>query len=120
MDPYLVFPYPTFSSSAHVDPVGADVLRPAGSYPVVVQKEGFDTYETNVTIRAGEETKINAVLPKTKLNVAKQWWFWTSIAGALGTAGVITYFAARPAPKFPAYQGGTTGWVVGTTATTHF
>ena len=103
-----------------VGPVPVDVLRPAGTYPILVQKEGYDPYRTTVTIRPGEETKIKAVLPKTKLEVAKQWWFWTSIVGGLGTAGVITYFAARPAPQFPAYQGGTTGWVVSTSHTVHF
>lgn len=101
-------------SQTDVGPVPVDVLRPAGTYPVVVQKDGYDPYAITVTIRPGEETKINAVLPKTKMNVAKQWWFWTSVAGALGTAGVITYFAARPAPESPPYKGGSTGWVVST------
>ncbi|MFO0547108.1 MAG: PEGA domain-containing protein [Polyangiaceae bacterium] len=96
-----------------VGPVPVEVLRPAGTYPVVVQKEGYVPYETSLTVRPGEQAKIDAILPKAKLNVATQWWFWTSVVGALGTAAVATYFAVRPEPEPPPYDGGTTGWVVG-------
>jgi len=99
-----------------VGPVPVDVFRPAGVYPVKVQREGFVPYETSVSVKAGEEAKLNAVLSKESLNVAEQWWFWSSIVGALGTAAVITYFAVRPEPEPPPYDGGTTGWVVPSSA----
>jgi hypothetical protein len=95
-----------------VGPAPVDVLRPAGTYPVTVSKEGFVTYETTLTVKAGEEAKIDAVLPKKKLAVEEEWWFWVSIAGAVGTAATITYFAVRPEPDPLPYDGGNTGWVV--------
>ncbi len=103
-----------------VGPVPVDVKRAAGTYPVVVQKEGYVPYETTLTVQAGEEAKIEAVLPKAKLNVAEQWWFWTAIVGALGTAAVVTYFAVRPEPEPPPFDGGNTGWVVGQNAPSMF
>lgn len=95
-----------------VGPAPVDVLRPAGVYPVIVQKEGFVPYETSLSVKAGEEAKINAVLVEESFNVAEQWWFWTSIVAGLGTAAVVTYFVVRPEPDPPPYNGGTTGWVV--------
>jgi hypothetical protein len=94
-----------------VGPTPVDVLRPAGTYPLVVQKEGFVDYETSLSVKAGEEAKIDAVLVETKMNVAEQWWFWTSIAAAAGTVGLVTYFATRPEPDPAPYNGGTSGWV---------
>lgn len=99
-----------------VGPAPVDVLRPAGTYPVTVSKEGFVTYETTLTVKAGEEAKIAAALPKKKLAVEEEWWFWVSIAGAVGTAATITYFAVRPEPDPVPYDGGNTGWVVGPSA----
>ncbi len=99
-----------------VGPAPVDVLRPAGTYPVTVSKEGFVSYETTLTVKAGEEAKIAAVLPKKKLAVEEEWWFWVSIAGAVGTAATITYFAVRPEPDPVPYDGGNTGWVVGPSA----
>jgi hypothetical protein len=98
--------------SIDVGAAPVEVSRPAGVYPVVVQKDGFVPYEASISVKAGEETKINAVLVKESFNVAEQWWFWTSIAGALGTAAVVTYFVVRPEPEPPPYDGGSTGWVV--------
>lgn len=95
-----------------VGPTPVDVLRPAGTYPLVVQKEGFVDYETSLSVKAGEEAKIDAKLVQTKLNVAEQWWFWSSIAAAAGTVGLVTYFATRPEPEPPPYDGGSSGWLV--------
>ncbi len=95
-----------------VGPVPVDVYRPAGSYPITVQKEGFVPYEGSVSVKAGEESKLNAVLKKKSFNVAEKWWFWTSIVAAAGTVAVVTYFVVRPEPDPPPYNGGSTGWVV--------
>ncbi len=95
-----------------VGPAPVDVLRPAGEYPVRVFKDGFVPYETKLSVRAGEEAKLNAVLTEESFNVAEQWWFWTSIAAGLGTAAVVTYFAVKPEDPPPPYDGGSSGWVV--------
>jgi hypothetical protein len=95
-----------------VGPVPVDVLRPAGQYPVLVTKEGYVPYETSISVKPGEEAKINAVLAEESMNVAEQWWFWTSIGAGLTTAALVTYFVVRPEPEPPPYQGGSTGWVV--------
>jgi hypothetical protein len=95
-----------------VGPVPANVLRPAGKYQVVVSKDGYVPYETTLTVKPGEEAKIDAVMTEESLNVAEQWWFWTSIVAGLGTAATITYFAVRPEPDPPPYDGGSSGWVV--------
>ncbi len=95
-----------------VGPVPVDVRRAAGSYPVRVVKEGYVDYETSLTVKPGEEAKINAVLVEESFDIAEQWWFWVSIAGALGTAATVTYFAVRPEPEPPPYEGGSSGWVV--------
>ena len=95
-----------------VGPVPVDVLRPAGQYPVLVRKDGYVPYETSITVKPGEEAKINAVLAEESLNVAEQWWFWTSIGAGLTTAALVTYFVVRPEPDPPPYNGGSTGWVV--------
>lgn len=99
-------------ASMDVGPAPVDVLRPAGQYPVVVTKDGFVPYETSITVRPGEEAKVNAVLVEESLNVAEQWWFWTSIGAGLTTAALVTYFAVRPEPDPPPYSGGSSGWVV--------
>lgn len=95
-----------------VGPVPATVLRPAGKYQVVVSKDGYVPYETTLTVQPGEEAKIDAVMTEESMNVAEQWWFWTSIVAGLGTAATITYFAVRPEPDPPPYDGGSSGWVV--------
>lgn len=102
--------------TSDVGPVPVDVLRPAGTYSIVVSKDGFVPYETTLTVKPGEEAKIDAILPKKKLNVAEEWWFWASLAGAVGTAATITYFVARPEPEPVPFDGGNTGWVVGPAA----
>ncbi len=99
-------------ANTDVGPVPVDVLRPAGQYPVLVTKEGYVPYETSISVKPGEETKINAVLAEESMNVAEQWWFWTSIGAGLTAAALVTYFVVRPEPEPPPYEGGSTGWVV--------
>ena len=99
-----------------VGPVPAEVLRSPGTYKVNVSKRGFDDYDSTVSVKAGEELKLNAPLAEHKASVFTRWWFWTA-AGAVITGGVlVTYFATRPDAVPPPYQGGTTGWVVQPTA----
>ena len=101
---------------ADVGPAPVDVLRPAGAYHVSVKKEGFLPYGTQVTVQPGEEVKLSASLLVDKPSVAKRWWFWTTIAGVIGTGVVVTYVATRPKPEPPPYETGNTGWLVMPTA----
>lgn len=95
-----------------VGPVPVDVRRPAGSYKVVVEHEGFVPYTTHVDVQAGEETAIRAALVAEKPSILKKWWFWTA-AGVVVAGGVtVTYFATRPKPSPPPYEGGSANWVV--------
>jgi hypothetical protein len=44
--------------------------------------------------------------------ITKKWWFWAGAAAIVGGATAATYFATRPAPETPPYDGGNTNWVV--------
>jgi hypothetical protein len=74
-----------------------DVSRPAGSYRVVVKKEGFVTYEAQVAVRAGEEMNLRATMAEDRA-LTKKWWFWTGIAAVVVGGAVATYAFTRPAP----------------------
>ena len=97
----------------HID-VGAtpaNVPRPAGDYTVVVLKPGFERYETRVRVGGGETLTMTARLVEEPPPVTKTWWFWTSIGAFLASSAII-YYVAQPAPEPPAYDGGSTRWVV--------
>jgi hypothetical protein len=74
-----------------------DVSRPAGSYRVVVKKDGFVTYEAQVTVKAGEEMSLRATMTEDRA-LTKKWWFWTGIAAVVVGGAVATYALTRPAP----------------------
>lgn len=99
-------------NGADVGMAPVDVSRPAGSYRVVVRKDGFETYEAQVALNAGEETSLSAKLIEKKTPVTKKWWFWTSASAALVGGVTLTYLLTRPSPQPPPYDGGSTGWVV--------
>jgi hypothetical protein len=99
-----------------VGPAPVDVLRPAGAYHVTVKKDGFLPYATQVTVQPGEEVNLRASLLVDKPSVVKKWWFWATIAGGIGTVGVVTYVATRPKPQPPPFDGGSANWVVMPTA----
>ena len=89
-----------------------DVIRPAGTYRVVVKKSGFVTYDTNVTARAGEELALNPSLPEEKKSIFGRWWFWTGVGVIFVGAIVGTAFAVnalQPATR-PPLNGGSLGW----------
>jgi tetratricopeptide (TPR) repeat protein len=93
-------------------PVPVSVLRPAGNYRVVVSKEGYEPYEAQVAVQAGEEAALRARLVEEKQQVTKKWWFWTAAALVVAGGAVATYAFTRPDPEPPPYDGGSTGWVV--------
>lgn len=88
------------------------VERPAGSYVVRVEKPGFNSYESVVSVNAGETAAIKAKLSPTP--ITQKWWFW-SITGLVVSGAVIgTYYATRsePAPQRPPPDGGALGWTI--------
>lgn len=99
-------------ASVDVGPAPVDVLRPAGTYRVVVGKEGFLDYETDVTVRPGEEVDLRAALVVDEPSVLERWWFWAGAAAIIAGGVTVTYFATRAEPEPPPYDGGSTGWVV--------
>jgi hypothetical protein len=88
-----------------------DVSRHAGSYHVKLLKKGFDPYESEIVVKAGEETNLRAELAQEKTPLVKKWWFWTGAAAVVAGGVVLTYELTRD-NKPPPYNGGSTGWVV--------
>jgi hypothetical protein len=88
------------------------IERPPGSYEVVVTADGFEPYETQTTVKAGQELRLRATLVEESPSIVTRWWFWTG-AGVVITGAIIgTYFATRPEPERPAVNGGSLGWAV--------
>jgi hypothetical protein len=88
-----------------------DVQRPAGVYRVVVQRAGFNTYQTQVAVRAGEETNLRAALDEKKPSLLRRWWFWTAAGVVVAGVAVGAYFGAT-ANQTPKVDGGGLGWAV--------
>jgi hypothetical protein len=99
-------------ADADVGPVPVEVLRPAGSYQVRVEKSGFDPYETSVTVRPGEQSALSARLVPESHPLTGRWWFWAGAAGVVATGVLVTYVLTRPEPDPPPYDRGSTGWLV--------
>jgi len=97
-----------------VGPAPVDVLRPAGSYKLVVKKEGRIPYEARVSVQAGEEVKVHATLLEDKPALTERWWFWTAASVVVAGAALGTYVATRsePEPTRTAVSGGSFGWKV--------
>jgi hypothetical protein len=95
-------------------PAPVTVLRPAGSYRVLVEKDGYVPAEARLDVRAGEASTFRASLPVDKPSIVKKWWFWTLTAGVVAGAGVGAYFLAReaPPPVRATVGEGTLGWTV--------
>ncbi len=88
------------------------ISRPAGTYVVVVKKEGFETFETKLGVTSGQEVDLPAQLPEHRVALTKRWWFWTAIGSAVVGGALLTFALTREPADPPPYSGGTTGWVV--------
>ena len=88
------------------------VTRPPGKHTIAVMKEGFVTYGTTTNLLPGQHLQIAADLPVERIPLTKRWWFWTAAVAVLATGAIVTYAATRPTPEPPAYESGSTGWVV--------
>jgi tetratricopeptide (TPR) repeat protein len=95
-----------------VGPAPVDVVRHAGSYYVTVHARGYETYEAQVRVSAGEASNLRATLARERVSIARKWWFWTGAAAVVAGGVALTYALTRPEPQPPAYSGGSTGWVV--------
>lgn len=87
------------------------VSRPPGVRLVTITSGGYTPYESKVTLKPGQLVPLDATLTPEKTPVTKRWWFWSGIAAAVLTAGVVTYFAVRPEPTRPEADPGKLGWV---------
>jgi hypothetical protein len=88
------------------------IARPPGRNRVLVQKEGFEPYDTRVRLHPAERLYVMAPLEPESLAVHEAWWFWVSIGGAVATTAVVTYFATRPDPERPPLDAGCLGWAI--------
>ena len=89
-----------------------EVPRAAGTYRVVVTKEGFVPHEMLVKVAPGEDPRLDASLVPEKVPITKRWWFWAGAAAIIAGGVAITYAATRPDPVPPDYVSGNTGWLV--------
>jgi hypothetical protein len=98
-------------AGADVGMAPVDVSRHAGTYHVKLVKTGFTPYESDVTVKPGEEANLTGKLAEEKIPITKKWWFWTGVAAVVAGGALITYEVTRN-PQPPPYNGGTAGWVV--------
>lgn len=101
-------------ADADVGLTPVDVVRPAGTYRVVVKKSGYIPFDSQVATHAGEDVNLGPTLPIEKKSITQRWWFWTGIGflvtgAVVGTALGVT--AAQPATR-PPPNGGGLGWTV--------
>ncbi|KYF48394.1 hypothetical protein BE08_26645 [Sorangium cellulosum] len=89
-----------------------ELTRPAGTYHVVVRKQGFIPYETRVAVRPGEQARLNAALPEERPLLLERWWFWAAAGSVVTGAILVTYAATRPDPERPPLNGGGLDWVI--------
>lgn len=95
-----------------VGPAPVDVLRPAGSYRIVVTKVGHVPFDQTVKVGAGESLRVSAVLPVDEPAITKRWWFWAGSAVLVGGVALGTWYLTRPAPTRPEVDGGSLGWKI--------
>jgi hypothetical protein len=101
-------------NSRDVGSAPVEVTRRAGRYRISLEKPGYVTYETSVSLRAGEQADIRASLKPVGAELQKKWWFWTAAGVVLVGATIGTYYATRPEPQQvrPPLEGGGLGWNV--------
>jgi hypothetical protein len=88
-----------------------ELSRPAGSYRVVVRKPGWQPYQAQVALRAGEAADLRAALEPHKTPIYKRWWFWTA-AGVVVAAAILGGYFGAVASQPQKVDGGGLGWSV--------
>ncbi len=99
-------------NGADVGPAPVNVLRPAGTYRVVVRRDGFVPYDTHLALEPGQDSSLRAELAQEKPSLFSRWWFWTIAGVVLVGATTTTYLLTRPDPERPDVDAGTLGWKV--------
>jgi hypothetical protein len=87
------------------------VSRPPGVRLVTVTMDGYEPYESKLSLRPGQAVPIDANLSPEKVPLTKKWWFWAGTAALVAGVGLATYFIVRPDPERPAPQAGGLGWL---------
>jgi hypothetical protein len=95
-----------------VGPVPLALKRPAGTYRVKVNLDGFVPYQAQVAVRAGEQVDLRVPLEVERTPITKRWWFWTATGALLVGVAVTTYALTRPDPEREPLNGGGLGWSV--------
>lgn len=95
-----------------VGPAPVDVLRPAGTYHLVVSKVGYVTFDQTVKVGPGESLRVSATLRVDEPSITRRWWFWAGSAALVGGVAFGTWYLTRPAPTRPEVDGGSLGWKI--------
>lgn len=100
-----------FLGERDLGPAPVVVRRPAGAYELRVERDGFETYRSQLEVRAGEDAILRADLAEDEPLIVEQWWFWTAAAVVVAGAAVGTYFLVRddPDPIRQPVDGGSLG-----------
>ena len=88
------------------------VPRIAGSYRVIVTKDGYVPHDILLKVAPGETSTLDAALVPEKIPITKRWWFWAGVGVLVAGAATVTYFVTRPDPTRPELSGGGLGWTV--------
>ncbi len=83
---------PTAGASVTVDGtnwgvVPAEAFVLPGQHRVILQRDGYDTAETNVVLAAGERKDVSVPMV-TRETLTQKWWFWTGV-GVVVAGGIV-------------------------------
>lgn len=100
-----------FLGERDLGPAPVTVRRPAGAYELRIERDGFETYRSQLEVKPGEDAALRADLVKDEPLIIEQWWFWTAAAVVVSGAAVGTYFLVRddPEPQRQPVDGGSLG-----------
>ncbi len=89
-----------------------EVTRPSGTYSLLVRREGYVEYKSQIKAEPGGALKLSAELTPVTTPITKRWWFWAGAGAIVVTAVLVTFFATRPAAERPPVDGGGLGWAL--------
>lgn len=89
-----------------------ELTRPSGIYTLLVRREGYVEYKTQIKAEPGGAFKLSAELTPVTTPITKRWWFWTGAGVIVVTAVLVTFFATRPSAERPPVNGGGLNWAL--------
>jgi PEGA domain len=95
-----------------IGPAPISVLRPAGGYRLLVEKDGYEAHRAPIALSAGQQLTVRVPMKIEQTSVFETWWFWSAAAVVVAGGITTTYFLTRPDPETPPYDGGSLDWVV--------